>query len=361
MFTKTTRVVLTLGLILAPIAVTEVYGQTPRALERRAERNERQAQRQINRADYYSNQAWTQLNPWITRNGVQAAAAAAANTNVRVSPSGAAVTSYGYGDSVAANEKWFYDRYQLAPTYYTHTDGSNGYGAATRYYDSDNDGVYDTSAYYRDSDNDGVYDQYDRLDFTANDKDDNDYQGPAETKQYTVKGKIEAAKKAQAGNEKHLVVQVKQADDSEAIVDLGPSDNPSLKDASVGASVVAVGSVERIGDKKLLVADSATVGDQNEFVIRRSSAKPLNGQIVDVQKIDVHSVPHYVSVIETGEGRQLVDLGPATTYKGTIKPSTAVVIHGIPVRTHGHTVIMADQVEMDGQIYAVNRSETVNF
>jgi hypothetical protein len=363
MLKQTTRILSVFGLVLTTSAIT--FAQTPRAVERRAERNERQLQRQVNRADYYSNQAWNQLDPWITRNGIRAAAAAAANANVRVNAAPAAgvtVNGYGFRDNSAANDQWFYDYYQVSPTYYARRTGSDGYGAAIRYFDADNDGVYDSYAQYRDSDEDGVYDQYDRLDFTTNEKDSDDYAGPSQAKLYRVQGSVEAAKKAEVGNEKHLVVHVKQSGDKEeAIVDLGPADHPGLSEVSVDTKITASGTIEMVGDKKLLVADTVAIGNQEEFAVRRSSAKPLSGQVVDVQKVEVHNAQHYIGVVETGEGRQLVDLGPATTYKAAIKPSTKVVIHGVPVRTHGHTVVMADQVELDGQTYTVNRTEGISF
>jgi hypothetical protein len=42
-----------------------VEAQTRRAQERRADRTARQAQRQLNRAEYFSADAWSQINPWI--------------------------------------------------------------------------------------------------------------------------------------------------------------------------------------------------------------------------------------------------------------------------------------------------------
>lgn len=363
MFRKALKAVITVGLIVAPIATSYLEAQTARALERRADRNSRQAQRQANRADYYSNQAWQQVSPWIEKSGVKGATAASVGANARGATNTSRANPYGFRDNSAANAQWFYDYYRVAPTYYSRANGADAYGAAVRYFDADNDGVYDSYAQYRDSNKDGSYDEYDRLDFVTGSKgDSDDFYGPAESKRYTVKGTVEATKKADVGDSQNLLAQVKQSGDAEdAIVDLGPTDNPALNDVKEGTKIAASGTIEHIGDKKLIVADTVAIGGQEEFAVRRFSTKPLTGQIVDVQKIEVHSVPHYLGVVETGEGKQLVDLGPAKTYKSEIKPSTKVVIQGIPVKTHDHTVILADEVDIDGQSYTVDRTESLSF
>jgi hypothetical protein len=130
---------LSAGFMLAVIAVAApVEAQTDRAIQRRIDRNERQMQRQVNRADYYSNSAWQQLDPWIRQSGVVPFAAAVAKNTAS-----AAVNATGKAAHAAANAArqtadsatrigdgqfgfrdqspqaaWFYDYYTVPPTYY---------------------------------------------------------------------------------------------------------------------------------------------------------------------------------------------------------------------------------------------------
>ena len=74
---------------------------------------ERQEQRLNNRVQYYNQQAWTQLNPWITRNQVPAATRAARVADAAVNAAAAANARYGYAtpNAVGTQPAWFYDYY----------------------------------------------------------------------------------------------------------------------------------------------------------------------------------------------------------------------------------------------------------
>ena len=385
---------LKLGLVcvfLGSVFVADVAdAQTRRALERRAARNERQAQRQTNRADYFTTQSWQQLDPWLRQNGITVTTPGAAVTTpgVTVRTPRATVTTpgatarvdvdrtpnvavtanantrtYGYRDS-NANDRWFYDYYTVPPTYYSTGKADDGYGAAIRYFDANNDGVYDSYAQYRDTNSDGQYDEYDRLDFSgsATVTSDNDtYAGPAEAKRYTVSGTIKASKTSRMGDQETLVVEVHHPDYSPTIVDLGPVEAIKKYNVSTGQEITAKGWIETVGEKELLVADSVSIEGQGEITIDRRSNSSLSGQVVDVRETDIHSVPHYIGVIEADQGRQLVDLGPVQTYPAPIKASSKVVVYGVPAQTHGHTIFMADRVELGGETYVVDRMKSLSF
>ncbi|MGV3482811.1 MAG: hypothetical protein ACO1RT_00185 [Planctomycetaceae bacterium] len=377
---------LKLGLMCAlfgtSLTATMASAQTRRALERRAERNERQMQRQLNRADYFSNQSWQQLDPWIKQNGVTVATP---NTTARVqvtpTPSatvttpGATVTTpgatvnakaatrttYGFRDA-NADGQWFYDYYTVAPTYYSAGKADDGYGAAIRYFDGDGDGVYDSYAQYRDTNSDGQYDEYDRLDFSGSTTaDSGEPVGPAEAKRYTVNGTVKLSKTARVGDHENLVVEVHHPDYSPTAVDLGPVEAIKKYNVSIGQEITATGWIETVGEKELLVADTVTIEGQGKITIDRHSGSSLSGQIVDVKETDIHSVPHYVGVVESSQGRQLVDLGPTSTYSVAIQPSSKVVVYGVPAQTHGHTIFMADRVELAGESYVIDRVKKMSF
>ncbi len=352
--------------LLLLVAVSDVaIAQTPRAVERRAERNERQLQRQTNRAQYYGENTWQQLNPWLERNGVRAAAnavnrAANAVDQVTGNQQVQARTRFGYQNQAAENA-WFYDYYTLPPTYYSVSEADDRYGAAIRYYDADSDGVFDSYVRHRDADNDGNYDEYDRLDFSAGSSDEDDYYGPGESKRYSISGMVKGVKKSKVGQQENLVISVEQEERENIPVDIGPIDNYRSADIQLGAKITATGWIETIGDKKLLVADKVSIAGLEAVQVTRDFGKPLQGTIIDIQRTEIRSVPHYVGIVETGEQKRLVDLGPVKTYKQELAPNTQVVVYGVPIQSHGHEVILADQIEISGEKYSIDRSATWSF
>ncbi|KAA5542120.1 hypothetical protein FYK55_15030 [Roseiconus nitratireducens] len=351
--------------------------QLPGALERQARRGARQLQRQINRADYYTNQSWQQLNPWIQQYGVTPLGRTA--NAVRQTVDAATRIGdgqYGYRDQSAPNA-WFYDYYSYSPTYYT-TPSNNRYASAIRYYDPDGDGVFDSRARYRDSDDDGRYDEYDRYDFysadavegrsaetdrartrveaeSQNQNDSNRYVGPEDARQYTVSGQIKQTKMAQVNGNKNLIVAVTTDNNKSQPIDLGPADGMQGKGFEVGTSITATGAMESIGDKNLLIAERVQIDGGSAMEINRQSGDEWTGEIVSVKTTKVDSSNHYLAVVDVDGERQLVDMGPTDQYKAEIEPSTKVTVRGIPVRSGNYRVLMANRVNLAGQTITLNR------
>jgi hypothetical protein len=367
--------------VLLVSAVSVTQAQTPRALDRRVDRNARQIQRQVNRADYYTAKTWQQMNPWLEQNGIAPLAKAAQATRSAVNGAGRAVVEtadaasrrldgqFGFRDESQANV-WFYDYYTYTPTYYSQKS-DEAYADAIRYFDSDQDGVYDSYAHYRDSDNDGVYDEYDRVDFIASNtttakstetsESKSEYTGPEDARRHKVKGKIDMIKTATVNDHKHLIVGVKNDKDSMMAVDLGPAEDMEGKSVEVGRSIVATGAIEMVGEKKVLVADSVRIGDDEVVKISLHNGLSLTGKVIDVKTTMIGSAENYIAIVDVEGERQLVDLGPVATFKVKVEPSTMIKVRGIPVRSEDHRVIMAERVEFDGETYTVDRVKTFKF
>ncbi|EMI19884.1 secreted protein [Rhodopirellula maiorica SM1] len=367
-----------------------VEAQTQRALERRAERNARQLQRQANRADYYSAGTWQDLNPWIRQNGV-APLARAANAIGQTVDAATRIGDgqFGYRDKTAQNT-WFYDYYTYTPTYYTQpTEGR--YAGAIRYFDADNDGVYDSRSYYRDSDADGRYDEYDRYDFYSSGNDDasvqvevdttagderrnadarnrdtranharDTYRGPEDARRHNVQGEIAFVKKAEVNGNENLLVGIQEENERTLAIDLGPADALRGKHVEVGSMIEVVGVFETIGEKQLLIADSFQVEGGQMFEVDRAAGLNLTGEIVDIKSTPIGSADHYIAVVSIDGERQLVDLGPTSTYKFKIEPATKVTLRGFPVRAAEHRVILAEQVQIAGQTFDIQTLSTSN-
>lgn len=376
--------------------------QTQRAAERRIDRNQRQIQRQANRADYYSDQTWQEINPWIQQYGInpitRAAGAArstagaaaeatraAANTAAGAARGAANVVAnsadaadgridgrFGYVDR--NNQGWFYDYYTYTPTYYYGTDNAERYAGAIRYFDADNDGVYESSAYYRDSNEDGSYDEYDRVDFysveevesqpataTTERRTTSTYVGPSDSRRYQVEGEIAMVKTAKVNGNEHLVVALAQSSEAELAIDLGPAKAMQDRDVEVGKAITAIGAVEQVGERRLLVADRVRLGSGQTIEIDRTHGLTLTGSIVDVKETRIGTTTNYMAVVNVDGERQLVDLGPVNSYKVKLQPSTEVVIHGLPVRSRDHRVIMANRVRLGSEVIEVNRAQSFSF
>lgn len=376
------KTVWTLAIVASCLVGTDEvgFGQTPRQqrLEARAERQEArqnlQAQRLANRSQYYTQQTWSQLDPWITRNQVPplARAARAAGTAVNATEqaintantiaanNAAARAAYGYNAPGAAGTTWFYDYYTYSPTYYSApAPNATVYGSAARYYDLNGDGVYDTLGSFRSSNNTGVYDVYDRYDFADVDQ----AQQPAplpgsvtDAHRHTVTGKIEDTKVAKVNGTDNLVAQVADAKNpnQKTIVDLGAAQRWQGKPVQQGDSLTATGPVEQVGDKQVLIAETVSVGNQTNVQIART-APMLEGQIVDVTHTQVQGADHTLAIIDNGSTRQIVDLGPTNDLKVKIEPQVKVAVQGVPVQVRDRSVLMAERVVVDGQEIPIQR------
>lgn len=368
----------------------DTFGQAPRQQrqEARAQRQEarqeaRQAVRQNvqpqrlgNQVQYYNQQSWSQLDPWITRNQVPPAnrvarvANAAVNATERALNTANAATAntaqraaFGYSDPNAAGRTWFYDYYTYNPTYYSApAPNTTVYGSAARYYDLNGDGVYDSLNTFRDSDNDGVYDAYDRYDFAAvAEQAPKPAAEPAPTnftdaKRHTISGQIEATKVAKVNGNENMVAQVADKQDPEVkvIVDLGAAERWQGKPVQQGDSITATGPVEQVGEKQVLIAESVSIGDQKDVQVSRS-APVLEGQVVDVTRTEVKGTEHTLAIIDDGSTRQIVDLGPSASLKVNIAPQVKLSVQGVPVQVRDRSVLMAERVVVDGQEIPIQR------
>lgn len=375
---RRTLLMCTASLILFSSAPVEA--QTQRALERRAERNARQLQRQVNRGVYYTPQTWVQLDPWVRQYEVAPLVRGAnATTVVRDD-------RFGFRNESQQNA-WFYDYYTYTPTYYIPQTESR-YAGAIRYFDADGDGFFDSRVYYRDSDDDGRYDEYDRLDFYARAETDarveadarsiddtlpepadnsrerstnnlgaESFQGPQDSRRHTVEGEIVSTKAAQVNGEEHLLVGLKQNDETLAI-DLGPASELRGKDIDVGTPIVAVGALEVIGEKDLLVADRIRIDDGEWFEIGRHLSRQFTGELVDVKTVPIGSTDYYMAIVDIDGERRLIDLGPTSTYEFELQPSTKIMFRGVPVRAQNHDVIMVESVEIGDEVFRIKRTHS---
>ncbi len=338
-------------------------------VERRVDRNLRQADRQAqrlgNRSNYYTDNTWKQVTPWVSKYDLQPvqraanAVANAANAASNAAANTAANARFGYAQPNVANAQagWFYDYYALPYTNFTARAGTtDAYSSAQSFYDTNNDGVYDEFYTYRDSDNKGRYDEYDQYEFAETKKDSvapDRHDGLYDAHRHTVRGRIESSKTAKVNGSMHAIVRVKGDKEPMTIVDLGPVSALTAVKADVGQEIVASGPLMQIGDKEVLVAESAQIS--NKEVVMSRSAPKMMGVVLDSTLADVKMGSHSMVVVKTENGNQLIDLGSSDQLKVKIAPQTQIIVWGVPVQMRDHSVILADKIEVNGQTHVIKR------
>lgn len=184
-------------------------------------------------------------------------------------------------------------------------------------------------------------------------RDDNSDDSPDDATRYTITGKIDAKKTGRVNGTDFLIVRVKQRDDQSVVVDLGPAENWSEIKLQVDDSISATGSMEKIGDKAILMAEVATIS-QKQIRIERPSPT-FTGTVEEVTSAKVSDSQHVFVVVATQDGNQIVDLGPVDSLKVTVTPKAKIVVHGVPVRMHDHQVVLAEQIDLDGHSHSIPR------
>ena len=343
-------------------------------------------QRQVNQTSYYTAQTWQQLDPWVrqyevvpfvnsSRNVTSAAVLAATQTVDATSLR--ADGRFGYRDQAPANV-WFYDYYTYTPAYYTGQSGDR-YTGAVQYFDADSDGIYDSYSYYRDSDDDGRYDEYDRIDFhsksptgvnesnaqeriaDASKPDNNPYQGPEDTQRYRIQGEITMLKAVEVNGNRYLMAGVKHAAVELLAVDLGLASEMNDRQIDFGQRIVAIGSMEKIGEKNVLIAESVQLGEGTTIEVSQGMGVTISDEIVDVKNTMIGEQDHYLAVVNVDGKRQLIDRGRTTTYRSKPEPLTQITVRGIPVRAPDHRVIMAERVHFGDEVFESNGIRLPNF
>ncbi|QDU87728.1 hypothetical protein Pla175_10940 [Pirellulimonas nuda] len=270
--------------------------------------------------------------------------------------------SFGYDDRYAA-DNWYYDYWDDGYAYYDDTNDDGRYDFSYSLYDFDGDGFYDAYYSFADTDNDGLYEDVEV--FTFGDPQDSDRQKSSRTQQTAsgssearqVTGKVANTKKTSVRDSKHLVAMVKP-DDGDAnevvIVDLGPAEKLSSMNIEKGTQLKASGPMARVGDKRVLVAQKASVDGQSKQIER--NRQKMSGQIVDTRQFKAGGQQHTAAIVKTGkEKKVLVDLGPAESLDVDLQNGDQVEVQGAPAKVNDRVMLLADSLRHDGEKVSIDR------
>ncbi len=285
---------------------------------------------------------------------------------------------------------FFYDYYSYNPYYYYNYGPSNvvtsvplgggNNGGFYQYQDSNNDGFYDRYSRFPDRDNDGVSDQVEEYVFEnavqqATDRlaaelekdrekaalrEDRKGKGVSisgglsntgdatpRPKRYSMQGTILDTKTAMVNDREHGVIQVRTNSGETIAVDVGPSNQPAVRELIQGLSVSVVGLMQPIGEQEILFADELLFRNQRIVVDRRND--PIQAVVLDFSRAPVRDAEHTMAVVDADGIRQLVDLGRSTPEEMELTIGAIVTVRGVPVRTKDYDVFVVDDLSVDGK------------
>lgn len=339
-------------------------------------------------SSYYENDAWYDITEWFDGNDYNPTDEVAGKWDNEKYDRSALDTdadndwgSYGY-DNYNDDDNWFYD-YDTSDyvSRYDYGADHDVYRTSYEYYDFDQDGYYDSYLAYRDTDADGFYEDVDYYSFNDNRSKDSAQQDKADKKhdqadkqkkssrREQIAGTIEKVKRvhSRAGSDR-LVAMVSTKDNRNLVVDLGSASRfrseGKQADQSAkhpmprkGDQLTAHGPLVKVGDKQLLIAQSAKLADGQMRSIDRSS-RQVAGEIQKLKTVKVRGKDRRLAIVKLDSGKKAaVDLGPAGQMKESLKEGTRIQVNGTPAKVKDRAVILARSITIDGERTMISRDE----
>lgn len=334
---------------------------------------------------YYEDDAWYDVSEWLDGNDYNPTDEAVGRWDDEVYDSNVANddqnsdtnTSSNYGSSdygyAAGNEDdWYYDYYDDSQWYTSDPYNDGIYLETSDFYDFDGDGTYDAYASYYDWDVDGIYEDFNYYSFGNLDNAESmtkqaSQQAQANTKQnaqnksskrYMVDGTIEKTKEVKVRSGKNLVALVK-TDDGSFAVDLGSAQNASQWDLKKDDTLKAFGPVTSVGDKKVLLAKSIQINenDQKESVDR--NGVKVAGSVKSLKTTKVRGTEHQLALVKSNNSDKqvLVDLGPVNKLSQKLSEGDIITAHGVPIRINKKPALLANKLTQNGETTTISRSK----
>ncbi len=123
----------------------------------------------------------------------------------------------------------------------------------------------------------------------------------------------------------------------------------------MGKSIAAEGTVEDVGDHRVLIADRVRIDNDHTIDVQQNAEQRMEGTIVDIQKVQVGNIETLMAIMEANGQRQLVDLGPAADFPAMPDSNMPIVLTGVPIQSQGHQVLLASRVWLNDKPYRIER------
>jgi hypothetical protein len=190
--------------------------------------------------------------------------------------------------------------------------------------------------------------------------------------QKQVRGQVIRTKDVQVRQQgqnvgKNKVVMLETQDGQRLIVDLGSTKDAQRMNIQSGDQISVRGEIVRIGDRPVLMARQVQAQGQTMQVQRqqqgmtRQQAKQVTGQIKRMKEVNFRGTDqtNQVVLLETQQGRQLaVDLGNVQNLQDfNLQQGTQIQVQGKPVRIGDRMVLLANQLEANGQTMRISHPQ----
>lgn len=275
---------------------------------------------------------------------------------------GLAYDDYGYAEGNDGD--WFYDYYD--DSYASYAPATAGtYETVTSFYDFDDDGLYDSYLLRADTDADGLYDEFDyyALNETSQSNEAKSEKQDAESseqkqlsKEFQFAGTVERTKTAKVRDAKRSVAWVNTDDGKQLIVDMG---TPQMSEEKLqGKHVEVSGPIVSVGDKYVLLAQQAKIGDNESQKISRDG-REMTVTVKNTRTVDVRDAKRTLAVVtlQDKDKQLLVDLGPADGKIADLKEGDELKITGVPVKAKDRNLVVAQKVSIDGESMKIDREQ----
>lgn len=203
-------------------------------------------------------------------------------------------------------------------------------------------------------------------------------------------GEIVSTRKVRLRNSdvQHLLARIRLDNDRLQVVDLGPANNPDLKNLSLNAGdrISATGRMVDTGTAEVVFAASVRSGDEQVKIERRADLpggietaiparrddreadrsertavqeRSIRGKITRTKRVDWRGSDRreFVALVETNDGDTvIVDLGPTTGLKDArIRTGQQISARGFMAPVGEHKVLFATRLDFGDHSMTINR------
>jgi hypothetical protein len=125
-----------------------------------------------------------------------------------------------------------------------------------------------------------------------------------------------------------------------------------------GDQIIVHGPILKDGDKQVLMAQKAEVGNQPEQQIHRAGQQ-ISGQISNLKTTKVRGHEHQLAILNLQSGKHaLVDLGHADKLNLDLAKNDQIQVQGIPVKIKNRLVFLANSVSKGSERANIQRTAT---
>jgi hypothetical protein len=122
-----------------------------------------------------------------------------------------------------------------------------------------------------------------------------------------------------------------------------------------GEKIVAHGPAVKVGDKKLILAQTVKIGNQDQREILRTG-NTVSGTISKMKTAEVRGMNHQLAIVDLDSGKQaLVDLGRKENLPTDLAEGVQIQVTGIPTKINNRLVFIANSISKDGDKTQIHR------